>query len=118
MADYEMWVEDRKLLTLLWPHVREMGYAKLLLDIYIHGYIVIPCLSRISIHILACHIFRNGADLDLVFPHPRFTYSGPGGPYICPTPPRWLAENRVRLATSDKPEELGSLTSWTWKSTF
>jgi len=93
MADYEMCTEDRKPLTLLGPHVREMGYAKLLLDIYIHGYIVMPYLSRISIHILACHIFRNGADLDLVFPYPRFTHSGPGGPYICPTPPRWLAES-------------------------
>ena len=28
MADYEESAEDRRLLTLLWPHVREMGYAK------------------------------------------------------------------------------------------
>jgi hypothetical protein len=28
MADYEAPAEDRKLLKLLWPHVREMGYAK------------------------------------------------------------------------------------------
>ena len=28
MADYETPAEDRKLLALLWPHVREMGHAK------------------------------------------------------------------------------------------
>lgn len=28
MADYEVPAEDRKLLALLWPHVREMGHAK------------------------------------------------------------------------------------------
>lgn len=27
MADYDSPAEDRKLLALLWPHVREMGHA-------------------------------------------------------------------------------------------
>ena len=51
MADYSMPAEDRKLLALLWPHVREMGYAKDDRTIcvgYFAANVVLGLVSRIS----------------------------------------------------------------------
>lgn len=51
MADYEVPAEDRKLLALLWPHVREMGHAKDDWTIcvgYFAANVVLGLVSRIS----------------------------------------------------------------------
>ena len=52
IADYEASLEDRKLMTLLWPHVREMGYAKNERDVcvgYFAANVVLGLVSHVSV---------------------------------------------------------------------